>query len=206
MIGIKVKTDNKYAYVTLNYRHIVENGWLDDLKYLCEPAEYHEHRITFKLVTSIGVTRELNRHRVNSIAEQSTRYCNYSKDKFGNEITFCIPNWLSNIKEGSYTWKDYFGDWRYIDISSPVEDKFIAELFSSERAYLELITKGWQPQQAREVLPLCTATEAVYTAFESDWNHFFNLRYFENTGKVHPNMKELTTLMYKEYERSKSKE
>ena len=72
-----------------------------------------------------------------------------------------------------------------------------------ERTYLELITKGWQPQQAREVLPLCTATEAVYTAFESDWNHFFDLRYFESTGKVHPNMKELTTLMYKEYENYK---
>lgn len=202
---IKLIEDGDFA-VTTNYRVLVENDWLDDLKYICEPTEYHERRITFKLLTSIGVTRELNRHRVNSIAEQSTRYCNYSKDKFGNEVTFCIPSWLSNIKEGSYTWKDYFGDWRYIDMSSSIEDKFIAELFSSERAYLELITKGWQPQQAREVLPLCTATEAVYTAFESDWNHFFNLRYFESTGKVHPNMKELTTLMYKEYERSKSKE
>jgi thymidylate synthase (FAD) len=193
-------TRGTHNYVTTNYRVLVENNWLDDLKYLCEPTEYHERRVTFKLLTSIGVTRELNRHRINSIAEQSTRYCNYSKDKFGNEVTFCIPNWLSNIKEGSYTWKDYFGDWRYIDMSSPVEDKFIAELFSSERAYLELITKGWQPQQAREVLPLCTASEIVHTAFESDWNHFFDLRYFESTGKVHPNMKELTTLMYKEYE------
>lgn len=192
-------------YVTTNIRVLVENGWLGDLKYLCEPTEYHERRITFKLLTSIGVTRELNRHRVNSIAESSTRYCNYSKDRFGNEVTFCIPSWLSNIKEGSYTWKDYFGDWKYISMYSPIEDKFIAELFSSERAYLELIANGWKPQQAREVLPLCTATEAVYTAFESDWNHFFDLRYFETTGKVHPNMKELTTLMYKEYERSKSK-
>ena len=52
MIGIKVKTDNKYAYVTLNYRHIVENGWLDDLKYLCEPTEYHEKRVTVKFTTS----------------------------------------------------------------------------------------------------------------------------------------------------------
>ena len=101
MIGIKVKTDNKYAYVTLNYRHIVENGWIDDLQYLCDPTEHHERRYTFKVTTSIGVTRELNRHRVNSIAEQSTRYCNYSKDKFGNEVTFCIPSWM-NIPEGSY--------------------------------------------------------------------------------------------------------
>ena len=85
-------------------------------------------------------------------------------------------------------------------MSSSVEDKFIAELFSSERAYLELITKGWQPQQAREVLPLCTASEIVHTAFESDWEYFFKLRYEQSTGKVHPNMLELTTLMKKEYE------
>lgn len=201
---------NKYSEVriqgqaiTTNYRVLVENDWLDDLQYLCEPTKYHERRITFKLITSISVTRELNRHRVNSIAEQSTRYCNYSKDKFGNEVTFCIPEWL-NLKEGSYTWKDYFGDWRYIDISSPIEDKFIAELFSSERAYLELITKDWKPQQAREVLPLCAATEIIHTAFDSDWEHFFDLRYFEKTGKVHPNMKQLTTLMYEEYSNRKN--
>lgn len=198
---------NKYSEVkangqaiTTNYRVIVENNWFDDMYMLTEPTEHHEKRYTFKVTTSIGVTRELNRHRVNSIAEQSTRYCNYSKDKFGNEITFCIPSWISNIKEGSYIWKDYFGDSKRIDMYSPIKDKFIAELLSIERTYLELTTHGWQPQQAREVLPLCTATEAVYTAFESDWNHFFDLRYFESTGKVHPNMKELTTLMHKEYE------
>ena len=199
----KVSYDGGMIYITTNLRVLVENNWIDDLQYLCKPTEYHEKRTTFKLLTSIGVTRELNRHRVHSIAEQSTRYCNYTKDKFGNEVTFCIPEWL-NLKEGSYTWKDYFGDWRYIDISSPIEDKFIAELFSSERAYLELITKDWQPQQAREVLPLCTATEIIHTAFDSDWEHFFDLRYFEKTGKVHPNMKQLTTLMYEEYSNRKN--
>ena len=62
-----------HNYVTTNYRVLVENNWLDDLKYLCEPTIWHEKRYTFRMVTSIGVTRELNRHRVNSIAEQSTR-------------------------------------------------------------------------------------------------------------------------------------
>ena len=192
-------------FITTNLRVIVENF---DIKtrekildhFVMDPYPEHEKRITVHFTCQRAISAEFNRHRKDSIMERSSRYCNFSKDKFGNEITFCIPSWLSNIKEDSYTWKDYFGDWRYIDMSSPVEDKFIAELFSSERTYLELITKGWKPQQAREVLPLCTATEAVYTAFESDWNHFFDLRYFESTGKVHPNMKELTTLMYKEYE------
>ena len=68
MIGIKVKTDNKYAYVTMNYRHIVENEWLDDLKYICAPTEYHKRRYTFKVLTSIGVTREFNRHKLICVA------------------------------------------------------------------------------------------------------------------------------------------
>ena len=183
--------------ITTNLRVLVENGWLDDLQYICEPTEYHEKRYTFKLTTSIGVTRELNRHRVNSIAEQSTRYCNYAKDKFGGEITFCIPSWL-NLKEGSYTWDKYFGDWRWIDTSSPIEDQFVAQCFYAEKQYMDLIGKNWQPQQAREVLPLCTATEIIHTAFASDWKHFFDLRYFGKTGAPHPNIVELAGLMAKE--------
>ena len=186
--------------VTTNLRVIVENGWLDDLQYICEPTEYHERRYSFKLTTSIGVTRELNRHRVNSIAEQSTRYCNYSKDKFGGEVAFCIPSWL-DVKEGSYTWDQYFGPYRYIDLSSPVPEQFIADCFCSEKNYLDLIEQGWVPQQAREVLPLCTATEIVHTAFASDWRFFFDLRLFGNTGKPHPNMLQLAELMKAEAEK-----
>lgn len=184
-------------YITTNFRVLVENKRLDDLKYLCKPTEYHEKRYTFKVNTSIGVTREFNRHRVNSIAEQSTRYCNYSKDKFGKEVTFCIPSWL-DLEEGSYDWNTYFGDWRWIDITSPIKDQFVANCFYNEKQYLELIKQEWQPQQAREVLPLCTATEAVYTAFESDWKHFFDLRLRGTTGKPHPNMLELAELMHEQ--------
>jgi len=188
-------------HITTNLRVLVENNWLDDLKYICEPTEYHEKRYTFRLTTSIGVTRELNRHRVNSIAEQSTRYCNYSKDKFGGEVTFCIPSWL-DLKEGSYNWLDYYSDeFRVADLSSPIEDQFVAYLFTASNQYIELIDQGWQPQQAREVLPLCTATEIVHTAFTSDWKHFFDLRYYGTTGKPHPNMVELSTLMKREAEK-----
>lgn len=175
--------------ITTNYRVIIENGWEEDLYMLTEPTEYHEKRYTFKVTTSIGVTREFNRHRVNSIAEQSTRYCNYGKDKFGKEITFCIPSWL-DLEEGSYKGEDYF------DVKWPIEDQFMDQCFSAENQYMNLIENGWKPQQAREVLPLCTATEAVYTAFESDWKHFFDLRLRETTGKPHPNMLELAGLMH----------
>lgn len=190
----RIMINNVGYAITTNLRVIIENNLYPALKYICEPTEYHAKRVTFKLLTSIGVTRELNRHRVNSIAESSTRYCNYSKDKFGNEVTFCIPSWM-NIPEGSYC------DHDVAFMEELNEYKFYLHMLdSAERNYMYLIEQGLQPQQAREVLPLCTATEAVYTAFESDWNHFFDLRYFESTGKVHPNMKELTTLMYKEYE------
>ena len=73
MIGIKVKTDDKYAYVTMNYRNIVENDWLKDLKYICEPTEYHEYRLTIKFICDRGVSHEFVRHRVFSFAQESTR-------------------------------------------------------------------------------------------------------------------------------------
>jgi thymidylate synthase (FAD) len=179
----------------------VENGWLDDLKYICEPTEHHEKRYTFKLTTSIGVTRELNRHRVDSIAEQSTRYCNYSKDKFGREVTFCIPSWL-NIPEMTVVREKHGLKADFEGLSSiPNCLDFLNGLGNAENLYLKLINSEWQPQQAREVLPLCTATEIIHTAFASDWKHFFDLRYYGTTGKPHPNMIELSTLMKEESEK-----
>lgn len=176
-----VDPDERKYFITTNLRVIYENNWLDDLKYLCDPTEFHEMRYTFRMLTSIGVTRELNRHRVNSIAEQSTRYCNYSKDKFGNEITFCNPVWAPDYDEA---------DW----------DRFLKALFEAENAYLGLINQGWQPQQAREVLPLCTASEIIHTAFASDWRFFFDLRLFGKTGNPHPNMLLLAQKMKAEAE------
>ena len=184
----------RFKYITTNLRVIKEHNWNNDLKYICEPTEYHEKRYTFRVVTSIGVTREFNRHRVNSPAEQSTRYCNYSKDKFGNELTFCIPQWID--KEELSKIGPYKRVIRKKD-ASPTEI-WITSLLNCEEDYLELINQGWKPQQAREVLPLCAATEAVYTAFASDWQHFFDLRYFGKTGAPHPNMVELAGLMAKE--------
>ena len=73
MIGIKVKTDDKYAYVTMNYRHIVEHKLEDLMQYICEPTEYHYKRTTVKFILPIGISREFCRHRVFSFSEQSTR-------------------------------------------------------------------------------------------------------------------------------------
>ena len=217
----KVNVHEGIFYITTNLRVIIENEWESDLDFFwSEPTEYHEKRYTFRLTTSIGVTRELNRHRVNSIAEQSTRYCNYSKDKFGGEVTFCIPSWM-NIPESSAYWADGLNyriqpdDSPFVEAIIPVrpneyfttEEAMVCSLWLhslevSENDYIELLKQGWQPQQAREVLPLCTATEIIHTAFASDWKHFFDLRYFGTTGKPHPNMVELSTLMKEEAERN----
>ena len=169
-------------YVTTNLRVIAElNAWEVIDKYLCEPTELHIKRICLKFITSIGVSREFNRHRTASIAEQSTRYCNYSKEKFGGEVTFVLPNWMT-----SPIW----------DENDRTGHIFLQTMKISEDIYLELLSEGWQPQQAREVLPLATATEVVYTAFEDDWEHFFDLRYRGTTGMPHPNAQQVASMAH----------
>lgn len=182
----KVNIQDDYIYVTTNYRHIVENGWFDDLKYLCEPTEYHEKRVTVRFTTGVDISREFNRHRVNSMAEQSTRYCNFSKDKFNSEITCIIPH--------AYLESNAMGGMDTEDI-----DVFCEALKQSEKAYFKLLELGWKPENARKVLPLDLATELVHTAFVSDWNNFFNLRSRETTGKAHPDAKALAKPLMQEF-------
>lgn len=184
-------------YITTNLRVLVENGWLDDLQYICEPTEYHEKRVTVHFVCDRGVSHEFVRHRVMSFAQESTRYCNYSKDKFGNELTFIKPCWL-NIEERHYTWKETFAE-RYIDTSSPMKDQYIASLLIAEQDYLGYLKQGWTPQQARAILPNSLKTELIVTGFTSDWNHFFDLRARGTTGAPHPQAKELAEPLMKEF-------
>lgn len=191
----KVNIQDDYIYVTTNYRHIIENGWLDDLKYLCEPTEYHEKRVTVRFTTSNGIMREFTRHRSHSFAVESTRYCNYSKDKFNNELTFIIPSWIE-MEEGRIT-TDSFG---CPTIVNEETYDFLSGLGASERSYFRLINRGWKPQQAREVLPLATKCDMVMTGFVSDWEHLCRLRSsFAETGQPHPDMKALVDPLLKEF-------
>lgn len=175
----------KFKYVTTNYRVLVENNWLNDRQYLCEPTEHHEKRITVKMNCSIGISRELNRHRANSVCETSTRYCNYSKDKFGNEITFIIPEWVKDrINEtASYNNNDDLARISYADamfdsrmLSNKAISTWLNALTTTESDYMDLINEGLKAQEARSVLSLDTATEVIYTAYSSDWEHFLSLR------------------------------
>lgn len=181
-----------HHYITTNLRVIVENGWEEDLEWQCEPTEHHEKRITVKWILDRVTGESFLRHRVFSFARESTRYCNYSKDKFNNEITFIKPTWL-DIPTGNYTYWD--GDWCDIDkmkIQLPsdnsITDNFLWCLNNAETQYNLLINKGWKPQQARQVLPFAVCSPLVMTGFESDWEHFFSLRC---SGAAHPDAKKL---------------
>lgn len=196
MIGIKVNIHDKYAYVTLNYRHIVENNWLDDLQYLCAPTEYHEKRYSVKFIADAGVMREFFRHRVFSMAQESTRYCNYSSNKFNNEITFIIPPWC-NIPENLDT-KELLKLEEMIAMNS-FENRFFYNCVCAESSYNELISLGYKPQQARVVLPLSVKAEGIMTGFASDWRHFFDLRAIGTTGAPHPQAKELAEPLMNEF-------
>ena len=187
---VNTKVENTYwhhCWITTNYRVLVENGWLDDLQYQCEPTEYHEKRNTICFTTDIGVTREFNRHRVDSIAEESTRYCNYTKGKFGSEITYTIPAW---IKEEDIPKEPFMtNDWTAIEY-------WMNCLAVCENTYNNLIRLGWKPQQARQVLPLNTKSTLIHTAFDTDWEHFFDLRVHGITGAPHPNAKYVANIAY----------
>ena len=183
--------DDNNNYVTTNMRVILENNRQDDLKFISAPT-YHAGRTTFSVITDIGVTRELNRHRINSIAEQSTRYCTYSADKFGNEITYtstspfleCISNDKSYFHElcEDIANNSYKSTW-------DAKHYYAFSLLATEFAYLGLKENKVPNDMARQVLNLNTKSQAIYTAFDDDWQHFIKLRADNVSGKVHPNMK-----------------
>lgn len=202
-------TGTDHIYITTNYRVLVENDWLDDLKYICEPTEFHEKRITVRFTTDRGVSHEFVRHRVFSFAQESTRYCNYSKDKFGSELTFIIPSWLS-IEEGSYEVGHSFGKGHFYEcnenrIYCDEENKeeffkvlnFLKTLNLSSQVYMSMLNAfGLTPQQARQVLPNALKTELVMTGFTKDWEHFFKLR---DAGSAHPQARELAHPLHIEF-------
>jgi len=179
-----------YWCVTSNYRVLLQNGWLDDLQYLCEPTEYHVRRITVRFICDMGVAREFCRHRVFSFAQESTRYCNYAKDKFGNELTFIQPCWITD--ESLSHWRTVMNsetEWFRPNNAFPGINMFLHSLEEAEDIYLALINEeGWKPQQARNVLPLALKTELIMTGTDEQWAGFFNLRCARD---AHPQAREL---------------
>ena len=204
----KVKYYDWTYYITTNYRVIVENNRGADMQYICEPTEHHEKRVTVIFTCDIGVSREYNRHRVDSILEESTRYCNYASDKHGGELNIMIPIWLEekrkdidNLLNEGFNFMDYC---KYM--ANDREDEFsdfdywLMANLCAEHCYTKLIELGWTAQKARTILPLDTKTTLAHTAFESDWRHFFDLRALGTTGEPHPSAKQLAEPLMKDFE------
>lgn len=162
---------NGQSYLEFKRNNVAENLKIDSHIIKDLPNELKEYkRFTFKVITQISTSRELNRVSPNNIAERSTRYCNYSKDKFDNQICICKPYYYDNL-----------------EIADQLA--FINRMSEYEGNYLNRISRGWKPEDAREFLPLCTATEVVYTYNVREWRRIIDLRYYGTTGKPHPNAK-----------------
>ncbi|WP_315321705.1 FAD-dependent thymidylate synthase [Segatella oulorum] len=208
-----VHTFNTKNYITTNLRVLVEQGWMDDLQYLYKQQPQHEQRITVHFTTQVSITREFNRHRSHSMAEQSTRYCNYSKDKFGGEININVPEWITNCEKFSATEQVGNFNMQFINYCRSIADSngntnwtdFDAWLFANlaaEFSYMQLIALGRKPQEARAVLPLDVNTELIHTAFLHDWQHFFNLRALGTTGAPHPDAKAIAQPLYEVFKQN----
>ena len=181
---------NITAYITTNYRVIIENNRKSDLEYITKPSKYHDLRYTFAVTTNRGVSHEIVRHRGLSFTQESTRFCNYSNSKFGDQVTYIIPEW-SDIPEGKYT--IYSTDIPWLNSK---ESAFYDGLIDNESDYFGLLNIGWKPEQAREILPNAVKTDIVITGDLNSWNHFFDLRLKDKTGTPHPNIKQIAKLIY----------
>lgn len=202
----KYKSIGDTCYVTTNLRVLVEHDALWLMKYQCEPTEFHEKRVTVHFVCDRGVSHEFVRHRVFSFAQESTRYCNYSKDKFGNELTFIIPCWMDGVEHYDECYGiPYNNECAIVRPSEEYREasiyyEYFYALRYAEGHYFRLLELGWKPQEARAVLPNSLKTELVVTGFTSDWEHFFRLRSrIAETGKPHPQAQELADPLMDEF-------
>lgn len=183
----KVVCTDDNIYITTNYRVIIENNWIEHLKYITSLTKFHEKRITVRFISNIHFYKDLTRHRKMSYAIESTRYCNYTKDKFGKELTFIQPCWINEeYIPGNYNRSDKF-------------TMFTEMLENIESTYNFLVNNGWQAQQAANILPQATKAEIIVTGFVEDWKHIFDLRAIGTTGKPHPQMQELMIPLMKEF-------
>ena len=137
--------------------------------------------LSVKFVVDRGVSHELVRHRIASFAQESTRYCNYSKDKFGNEITVILPEYF-DTGMGTSSNSIVYNDW-----------KIACE--NSEKKYFALLKNGATPQEARSVLPNSLKTVIVMTANYREWRNFFKLR---TPQSAHPQMREIAVPLLNE--------
>lgn len=180
-------------YVTTNLRVLAqgdyetdeeafENGydknWFDDLKYCCEPTDLHFRRRTFSIICSRGASDDMRTHITLSSMCESTRFCNYSKDKFGGELTFIRPYWITS--EAVEAYNKYVCD----SVADPFavvevppqwkkEMRFLAAMKTDEYEYMAMARAGLQPQQLKRIYPLGAKVELRLCGFDDAWKNFF---------------------------------
>ena len=214
-------------YITTNYRVLVEHGWLNDLHYMCAPTEFHKKRVTVKFTCDRVTGESFLRHRsidedhptvegmitramekdIDSFARESTRYCNYSKGKFGSELSIIQPPEFSDEDLDGYEfWWGDTGEDAFRGLCNSIADHggegldvldiWFFHALSAQWCYMKLIEKGWKAQQARRVLPMDIASPLVMTAYVEDWQHFFDLRC---DPSAHPQARELAIPLRDEF-------
>lgn len=192
-------------YITTNLRVIIENFNKDNRQRVLDhiinvPYKEHEIRITVHFTCQRAISAEFNRHRKDSIMERSSRYCNFSKDKFGNEIGIVKPNWVINDIPNF----DFMGYIKTLNNHDNSEwskfDYWIFANLACEWSYMNLIELGAKPEEARDILPMDLQTELYHTAFISDWIHFFKLRAWNSKGnKPHPEARKLARQIFDKF-------
>ena len=192
-------------YITTNLRVIVENFNKDNRQIVLDhivnvPHKEHEIRITVHFTCQRAISAEFNRHRKNSMMERSSRYCNFSMDKFGNEIGIVKPDWVINDTP-NLNFMDYIktlnnrgnNEWSKFDY-------WVFANLACEWSYMNLIELGAKPEEARDILPMGLQTELYHTAFISDWIHFFKLRAWTSKGnKPHPEARKLARMIFDKF-------
>ena len=167
--------------------NIVKNG---------HEAMLEHANMMVKFTVDRGVSHELVRHRIASFAQSSTRFCNYSQDKFGNEITFIKPYWFNDIEDErlhelmGLRLRDLDSD----DVCTKREAQYASwhtAMKIAENCYMDMIRQGATPEEARSVLPNSTMTEVIITADMREWRNIFKLRAAGEHGKPHPQMLEV---------------
>lgn len=189
-IWIKSTYVGDIIYITTNYRY-----YLDVTKHLPnvreyfteEDNEYYPKRYTVHMILDRGVMDEFRTHVGLSHLAESTRYCNYSKDKFGNEITFIKPDWYKGHLEPTNN---------MYEPGYETSELFLQACEDAENWYLNLLKEGLTPQQARSVLPLGIKSELISCGFEDAWKNFF---YRRDAKDAHPMAQEIAKPMHKEF-------
>lgn len=216
---IEFVVTNDKLYVATNGQFIREYEYNEDLAHYIVTDEQFANteiglglmRYTFNVITQISTSRELNRVSPNNIAEQSTRYCNFSRGKFEGQCAICQPHWFDLEQQEAAYYKNESGIQYYkIDDGefhpycntnitfnkygdNPKRNlmfqRYILDTNNSCEGYLKQVECGMLAQDARGQLPIDLATECCYTYSINEWRHILNLRYYGTTGAPHPNAK-----------------